>query len=302
MPNKIYIIIFAIMLLFIACHPVPLPTKKVGGDEKIIAAPSVDQKNSNSKQLSQLTDSSTSSDSKPILIARPSPKVTIVKDLTPIQRVQNAIELLKLGDVSQAQLELVAVLKEEPDNKIAINLQRQIDLEPKVYFTAKTKIQNYVVQPGDSFSTLAARFLKSPLEFHILAKLNNYADPSQLNMGQIIKIPIETPKTKPEIKPTVTTSAPKPGNVEYNLAKKYYDQGRYQAAMAILEPKVQSDHSDLPARDLLVLTYTKYAFYLVDKANLLEAKTILEKAVIIQPNNKRLLQQLMAVEREKIMM
>ena len=287
------------MLVLSACHPVPLPTKNNSSEERVLAATSANQKSSATKQVSQSTQIRKTIDSKPIATTEPIPETVLVEEITPVQRVQNAIELLKVGDVGQAQLELEAVLKEEPDNKIALNLQHQIESEPKHYFTTKTKIRNYVVQPGDSFSTLAMRFLESPLEFHILAKLNNYADPTQLKVGQIIKIPTEAPEIEPEIKPIVKTNTSKPVNVEYNLAKKYYDQGKYQAAIAILEPRVQSDQSDLASRDLLVLTYTKYAFYLVDKANLLEAKTILEKAVIIQPNNQRLLKQLTIVENQR---
>jgi tetratricopeptide (TPR) repeat protein len=45
-----------------------------------------------------------------------------------------------------------------------------------------------------------------------------------------------------------------------------------------------------------VLTYTKYAKYLGNKANLLEAQTVLEKALSIQPYNSELQKQLKALE------
>jgi len=84
--------------------------------------------------------------------------------------------------------------------------------------------------------------------------------------------------------------------IQLALAKRYYNSAKYQNAIDLLETPAASSKSNEKLQDLLVLTYTKYANELVSKANLLEAQTILEKAVSIEPNNADLQNQLTQVK------
>ncbi len=84
--------------------------------------------------------------------------------------------------------------------------------------------------------------------------------------------------------------------IQLALAKRYYNSSKYQNAIDLLEASATGEKSNEKLRDLLLLTYAKYAKVLADKANLLEAQTILEKAVSIEPNNSELQDQLKKVK------
>ena len=279
-----FTLVFAILVT--GCSPVPLPIKT---SKLEVVKP--DSKDSN-KAVETSPDSTKST----VASQSQGSSDVIKKDLSPIEHVQQGVSLLKFGNVNNAKAEFEAALKKQPDNTTAKKLLRQINLTASEYFSDKPVVKTFTAQPGDSFSTVAAKYLNDPLEFHILAKFNNYDYSVELVEGKIIKVPSAQAVKAPEIIPDDTAESV---NVEYNLAKKYYDQGRYQSAIAILEPRIQSHQNDMQSRDLLVLSYTKYAFYLVDKANLLEAQTILEKAVIIQPDNRQLQSQLNVIEKQR---
>ena len=84
--------------------------------------------------------------------------------------------------------------------------------------------------------------------------------------------------------------------IQLALAKRYYNSSKYQNAIDLLETPTSSGEPNDKLRDLLLLTYTKYANELVSKANLLEAQTILEKAVSIEPDNIELQNQLKKIK------
>lgn len=87
--------------------------------------------------------------------------------------------------------------------------------------------------------------------------------------------------------------------IKYEQAGKHYDSGNYSDAMVILEALTSQHKDNLKYRDLLVMSYTKYADYLETEADLLEAQTILEKAINIQPYNRDLQRQLKELENRR---
>jgi len=87
--------------------------------------------------------------------------------------------------------------------------------------------------------------------------------------------------------------------IKYEQARKYYDTGNYSDAMVILEALTSQYTDNLKYRDLLVLSYTKYAGFLETEADLLEAQTILEKAISIQPYNRDLQHQLKELQNRR---
>ncbi len=290
MCKQIIIFLFVSAVFVTGCSPVPLPTRTAKIE---LEAKNIEQTPRDVTQDTQASNGSDNNTNKAVSTASAKP---IEKDLSATEHVQQGIRFLKLGTVDHAKSEFEAALKKQADNATAQKLLRQIELMPNEYFKDKPVIKAITAQPGDTFSTLAAKYLDDPLEFHILARFNDLESSKELTVGKIIKIPSIVPVKKPEIIPSKPA---KVVNVEYNLAKKYYDQGRYQSAIAVLEPRVQAQKDDMQSRDLLVLTYTKYAFNLVDKANLLEAQTVLEKAVVIQPENRQLKSQLDIIEKQR---
>jgi len=84
--------------------------------------------------------------------------------------------------------------------------------------------------------------------------------------------------------------------IQLALANRYYNSAKYENAIDLLETPTLSSKSNDRMHDLLLLSYTKYAKELVSKANLLEAQTVLEKAVSIEPHNTSLQNQLKKIK------
>ena len=218
--------------------------------------------------------------------------------LTTQEHIQNGIKYLQVGEEQNAKQELKLALLQEPANSTAVGLLNQINTPATKYFEGESSFP-YTTGSGDSLSTIAKKFLNDPLKFYILAKFNDIDNPSRLQAGQTIKIPGRNPVSfqKQPIKPEKIE--PSEEEITYALAKKYYDAGKYQETIDLLERFVQQNSKDLKSRDLLVLSYTQYANSLAEKANLLEAQTVLEKALSMQPKNLKLKQQLENIENRR---
>lgn len=109
-------------------------------------------------------------------------------DLTPKQRMSSAIRSLEKGESDKAEVELLEYLKAFPNNRRATSLLSQIttasnDFYPEEFFTLS-------LRPGQSLSTLAKKYLGSPWEFYALAKYNDIENPSRVNIGTEVKIPL----------------------------------------------------------------------------------------------------------------
>ncbi|MEW8027264.1 MAG: tetratricopeptide repeat protein [Candidatus Thiodiazotropha sp.] len=131
--------------------------------------------------------------------------------LTPSQRVRKALQQLEHGDYENARLQLTWALQAKPTLQIATNLLEQMDADPIDYLGMKSFF--YDVEPGDSLSIIAKKFLNDPLKFVILARYNKLENPSKLAPGQRIRVPgvmpeRETPKAKPKSKPPQPEPAP----------------------------------------------------------------------------------------------
>lgn len=108
--------------------------------------------------------------------------------LTPRQRFTKALEKLEYGEEGQALAELNAYLLAVPRSNSARNLANQINIDSAQYFPAEFFIVN--LASGESLSTLAKKYLGSALKFYALAKYNNISNPSRVDIGQKIKIPM----------------------------------------------------------------------------------------------------------------
>jgi tetratricopeptide (TPR) repeat protein len=113
---------------------------------------------------------------------------TAESGLTPRQRFSKALEKLENGEDGQALAELNAYLLDVPRSNSAKNLVAQISTDSSEYFPADYFTVN--LTSGASLSTLAKKYLGSALKFYALAKYNNISNPSRVNIGQEIKIPL----------------------------------------------------------------------------------------------------------------
>lgn len=72
---------------------------------------------------------------------------------------------------------------------------------------------NYVVQPGDTLSSISRKFGVSAQE---IAEANGLVNPNRIYVGQVLKIPTSAPETSPELTHTV-----KSGETLYSISLQY---------------------------------------------------------------------------------
>lgn len=121
-----------------------------------------------------------------------------------------AIEFLELGEEESAGQELTKVLRSDPNNRLAQSLQKQIQDDPNV--ALGREYFNYRVQPGESLSRIAQRFLNDVHQFYILARYNGIKVPRTLAGGQLIRVPGKAPlpmasDASPSVSPPANASA-----------------------------------------------------------------------------------------------
>lgn len=101
--------------------------------------------------------------------------------------LKHALDLLEKGDEINARIELQAVLRDDPNNNLAKKLIGEITQDPKSSLGVKSF--SYVIQPGETLSSLAEKFLGDKFLFYSLAKYNDILVPSRSEAGQTIQIP-----------------------------------------------------------------------------------------------------------------
>lgn len=124
----------------------------------------------------------------------------------------SAVEMLELGHEEPALAEIRRALQADPANRLAQSLLRQVETDPQVLLGREHFI--YRVQPGESLSRIAGRFLNDVHLFYALARYNDIKVPRQLQGGQAIKVPgrqpppAATPPVAPPPAPAPTPVAP----------------------------------------------------------------------------------------------
>jgi tetratricopeptide (TPR) repeat protein len=92
------------------------------------------------------------------------------------------------GRYAEGEQQLRRYLAKYPGDRAAQGMLHQLTSDPKAMLGAQSR--PYVVQPGDSYSTLAARNLGDPNQFLILARYNGSANPSTLRAGDTVRLPL----------------------------------------------------------------------------------------------------------------
>ena len=104
---------------------------------------------------------------------------------------QSAAEMLESGNEESAKLELKRALSIDPQNKLALNLTRQ--MAPDALSTLPRESFAYTVRPGETMSRISQRFLNDTYAFYILARYNDIKVPKLVSAGQVIRIPGKAP-------------------------------------------------------------------------------------------------------------
>jgi tetratricopeptide (TPR) repeat protein len=113
---------------------------------------------------------------------------TAQQGLSTRQRFGKALQYLENGQIGQAAAELKAYIANVPTSSRAKDLLVQITTDPSKYFPK----ENFPVKltSGESLSTLSKEYLGTALKFYALARYNNIENPSKVNIGQTINIPL----------------------------------------------------------------------------------------------------------------
>ena len=221
-----------------------------------------------------------------------------------------AVDQLQRGDEAAARATLDRALAMDPANDLAKRLQDQIRADAQRELGAT--FFRYTVQPDDSLSKLAQRFLGDRFRFYILAKYNDIANPSQLHAGQVIKIPgkepppappaVAAPARPPETAkpPDAPEAAKAPEEPKVSEAERLYKQalaqkqaGDLDSAYASLrdanrrEPANATYSKQLEATRVdLVRRYDRAATQAFQRQNLDLAITNWDKVLELDPNNQ----------------
>lgn len=95
---------------------------------------------------------------------------------------------LQLGHYAEGETALRQYLKQHPGDRAAQAMLRQLTADPRQALGERWRA--HVVQPGDSYSTLAGRYLGDPNRFLILARYNGSTNPSMLRAGETLHMPL----------------------------------------------------------------------------------------------------------------
>ena len=143
----------------------------------------------------------------------------------PVPSFTAIIDELQLGHYHDGEQDLRHYLQEHPGDRPAQTMLHQLVADPGQ--TLGSRSQTYVVQAGDSYSTLAARYLGDPGAFLILARYNGSANPSMLRVGEKIRLPLSAQVTASEL-PTAKAQRLQRESVSL------LDQGQNEQALARL--------------------------------------------------------------------
>ncbi len=119
--------------------------------------------------------------------------------------VTQGLDLLNGGEPERAREELIGALCSDPDNALSRNLLGQLDADPRQALGEESFA--YTVQPGESLSRIAQRFVGDKYQFYLLARYNGIDSPNRLRAGQVIQVPGIAPPSVPV--PAADTEPPR---------------------------------------------------------------------------------------------
>ncbi|HUA80509.1 MAG TPA: tetratricopeptide repeat protein [Dyella sp.] len=97
---------------------------------------------------------------------------------------------LQNGYYEEGERALKRYLQEHPGDRTAELYLRQLEEDPKQTLGAASV--SHVVQPGESYSTLAAKYLGDPNLFLVLARYNGSTNPSRIRTGSSLQLPVRS--------------------------------------------------------------------------------------------------------------
>jgi len=157
---------------------------------------------------------------------------------------------LQPGHYAEGEQALRQYLRQHPEDRAAQNMLRQLTADPEQWLGSRSR--EHVVKPGESYSTLAARYLGDASRFLILARYNHSTNPSLLRVGQTLRIPLSARGTSPAAEAVVANvpAAEQASVTESSVAKarrlqgesvSLLGQGHTQQALARMDEALSVD-------------------------------------------------------------
>lgn len=137
------------------------------------------------------------SDAPPAPPPTPRPPPSVAEQQQANKTALRVADLLEAGNEVDARAEIDRALALDPNNKLALNFQRQMTVNPRA--TLGEESYPYTVKPGESLSKIAGRFLGDIYGFYLLARYNDIKVPRLVSAGQTIRVPGKAPP--PEARP-----------------------------------------------------------------------------------------------------
>lgn len=206
---------------------------------------------------------------------------------------------LQSGHYAEGEQALRQYLERRPGDRAARALLRQLTADPRQELGERWRA--HVVQPGDSYSTLAARYLGDPNLFLILARYNGSTNPSMLRVGETLRMPLSAaadaaPAATAEA--TLPTAVVRPDEPPSTAARRLQDesvsllgQGHRQQALARLDQALSLDPGLKPAgtgaaalRKQLLDSYHERAIVLYRDQQLDQAIALWDRILAIAPD------------------
>jgi tetratricopeptide (TPR) repeat protein len=150
-----------------------------------------------------VVQSDKSSVSVPVRTAEPG------KDYPSVAAISN--QEIQRGHYAEAEKALRRYLGQHPGDRPAQAMLRQLTVDPEQMLGRERRV--YVVQRGDSYSSLAARYLGDPSLFLILARYNGSTQPSLLRVGERLQLPLSALRMPGPVSGAVAESIASPGAV-----------------------------------------------------------------------------------------
>lgn len=218
------------------------------------------------------------------------------------------------GRYTEGEQRLRQYLVKYPTDRAAQTLLRQLTVDPNTALGKPSR--SYVVQAGDSYSTLAARSLGDSNMFLLLARYNGSTDPSSLHVGEAIRLP-QSPlraswssesapakssapsRSTAPAAPVASTDAAPAGESAAAKAQRLQlesvalsQQGKNDQALTRLDQALTLDPHLKPAgnqalREQLLGSYHERAVVLYRDQKLDQAIALWDRVLAIDPNYER---------------
>ncbi len=207
---------------------------------------------------------------------------------------------LQSGHYAEGEKALRQYLEQHPGDRAAQAMLRQLTADPRQVLGERWRA--HVVQPGDSYSTLAERYLGDPNLFLILARYNGSTNPSRLRVGETLHMPLsaaDTAAPAPAAAATTTTPATVRGTEAPAAAARRLQEesvsllghGQQQQALARLDQALAIDPHLKPAgagaaalRTQLLDSYHERAIVLYRDQQLDKAIALWDRILAIEPD------------------